>query len=93
MTTSAKNNFRRAFVPTTALAQAVHCDDQHLVVTLTDGRQLSVPLIWFPRLHSATAEQRAQCEISVGGRGLYWPEIDEDISIAGLMAGADRQSA
>jgi len=94
MSTSANlRKFQRAFVPTTALAKSVACDDEMMRVTFTDGRVLGVPLSWFPRLHSATAQQRAQYEIGGGGISLHWPELDEDISIAGLMAGVDRQSA
>jgi hypothetical protein len=63
-----------------------------LWVTLTDGRVLGAPLVWFPTLHAATPEQRARCEIGGGGIGLHWPDIDEDLSVAGLLAGADRRS-
>jgi hypothetical protein len=92
MTTSAKTNLRatRAYVPTTALAKAVHFDDAAMHVTLTDGRMLSVPLIWFPLLHRATSDQRTQYEIGAGGRSLHWPEIDEDLSVAQLLAGAEQ---
>ena len=79
-------------MPTTALAKAVAFDDDFLHVTFTDGRILSVPLVWFPVLHAATLEQRARCEIGGGGIGLHWTELDEDLSIAGLMAGVDRRS-
>jgi hypothetical protein len=54
-------------------------------VELTDGRTLGVPLAWFPRLFKASAVQRAKVEIS--RTGLHWEELDEDISIAGLIAG------
>ena len=54
-------------------------------VDLTDGRALGVPLAWFPRLLRATPEQRARVELS--RVGLHWEELDEDISIAGLLAG------
>lgn len=80
---------RRAYRPTTALAQEVTCKEALLEVTLTDGRIISVPLIWFPLLYEATAAQRAIVEIGGGGRSLYWPEIDEDIEVAGLLAGAN----
>jgi hypothetical protein len=50
---------------------------------------VSVPIIWFPLLHTATSEQLNQYEIGVGGRALHWPELDEDISVAQLLAGAD----
>jgi len=90
MTTSAKTNLRtaRAYVPTTALAKAVSFDDAAMHVTFTDGRMLSVPIIWFPLLHAATAEQRNEYEIGAGGRSLHWPAIDEDLSVAQLLAGA-----
>ena len=94
MSTSAKPNLRhaRAHVPTTALAKVVTFDDALMNVTLTDGRIVSVPIIWFPLLHGATSEQRLQYEIGAGGRSLHWPEIDEDISVAHLLAGADDNS-
>ena len=61
-------------------------------VVLTDGRILSVPLLWFPVLREAMPEQRARYEIGGGGISLHWPALDEDLSIANLMAGADWQS-
>lgn len=94
MTTSAKPNLRqmRAYVPTTALAKALTFDDALMHVTFTDGRIVSVPIIWFPLLHAAAPEQRRQYEIGAGGRSLHWPELDEDISVAQLLAGADHSS-
>jgi hypothetical protein len=80
-------------VPTTALAKSVDFDDLTMNVTFMDGRVLSVPLAWFPMLRKATPEQRRKCEIGGGGIGLHWPDLDEDISIAGLMAGVDQRSA
>jgi hypothetical protein len=62
-------------------------------VDLTDGRTISVPILWFPRLRDASPEQRAHYEIGAGGRGLHWPELDEDISVAGLLAGGDEEAA
>ena len=88
-----KLKFRRAYRPTTALAQAVKFDSEMMHVFLTDGRIISVPLIWFPLLYEAAPEQREQYEIGGGGISLYWPEIDEDLSIAGLMAGVDWEAA
>jgi len=88
-----KFKFRRAYRPTTALAQAVKFDDEMMHVFLTDGRIISVPLIWFPLLSEATPEQREQVEIGGNGISLHWPEIDEDLSIAGLMAGVDWEAA
>jgi hypothetical protein len=84
-----KTPFQRAFVPTTALAKQVEFDDVSMRVTFTDGRTLSVPIHWFPLLRDATPKQRANCEIGGGGVSLHWPDIDEDLSIAGLMSGVD----
>ena len=84
---------RRAFVPTSALAKSVSFDEEMMHVSLTDGRLISVPIIWFPLLRGATSEQRAKYEIGGGGTSLHWLELDEDLSVSGLMAGADWQSA
>jgi len=94
MSTSAKSNlrFQRAYVPTTALAKQVDFDELTMRVTFTDGRVLSVPLNWFPLLRGATPEQRMHYEIGGGGVSLHWPDIDEDLSIAGLMAGVDHNA-
>jgi hypothetical protein len=75
-----------AFVPTTALAKSVNFDEEMMRVSLTDGRFISVPSIWFPLLRAATPTQREQYEIGGGGTSLHWPELDEDLSVAGLMA-------
>ncbi len=88
-----KPNFRKVYQPTTALAKTVKFKDEMMEVHLTDGRIVSVPIIWFPLLHQASAEQREHYEIGGGGTSLHWAEIDEDISIAGLLAGADKQSS
>ena len=66
-------------------AKEVRFDDCTMWVELSDGRTLGVPLAWFPRLLSATPEQRAACDI--GRYGLHWEALDEDISIEGLLAG------
>ena len=83
----------RAFVPTTALAKSVNFDDEMMHVTLTDGRRVSAPIIWFPLLAKATPDQRNKYQIGGGGTSLHWPELDEDLSMAGLMAGADFHAA
>jgi len=90
MSTSASS--KRGYVPATALAKSVRFDDDSMQVAFLDGRVLGVPLIWFPILHAATPEQRAHYEIGGGGISLHWPELDEDLSIAGLMAGVDLRS-
>jgi len=59
-----------------------------LVVDLVDGRTISVPLEWFPRLAKATAPQRSKWEIVAGGFGIHWPDVDEDVSTEGLLRGA-----
>ena len=69
----------------TTSAKAVTFDDDSMWVCLDDGRVIAVPLAWFPRLLTATAEQRAQFELSP--RGIHWEALDEDVSIDGLLAG------
>jgi hypothetical protein len=91
VSTDAKS--RRAYVPNSALAKSVNFDDEMMHVSLTDGRLISVPIIWFPLLRAATSEQRANYEIGGGGTSLHWPELDEDLSMAGLMAGIDSHTA
>ena len=59
-----------------------------LRVDLVDGRTITVPLAWYPRLLHATPEQLAAWQISGGGYGIHWPEIDEDLSTEGLLRGA-----
>jgi hypothetical protein len=66
-------------------ATAVHFDEHTMWVDLSDGRILGVPLAWFPRLLRATPADRARVELS--RTGLHWESLDEDISIAGLLAG------
>jgi hypothetical protein len=66
-------------------ATTVRFDEHTMWVALTDGRTLGVPLAWFPRLLHATPTQREQLELS--RVGLHWNELDEDISVAGLLAG------
>jgi hypothetical protein len=66
----------------------VRVDDDMLTVGLEDGRVVSVPLAWYPRLLHATPEQRANWRIAGGGYGVYWPDLDEDLSTEGLLRGA-----
>ena len=68
------------------LAVEVFCTDDALHVRLADGREISAPLEWFPRLRDATAEQRQHWRLIGGGVGIHWPDLDEDVSAAGLLA-------
>ena len=65
--------------------KSIRFNDDTLWASLSDGRTIAAPLTWFPRLLGATPEQRAQVELSKGG--LHWDALDEDISVAGLLAG------
>ena len=70
-----------------AHAIQVHFDADTMWVNLADGRQLGVPLAYFPRLLKATPDQRRKFVISGGGAGLHWDNLDEDISVPALLAG------
>ncbi|GAB5428188.1 MAG: DUF2442 domain-containing protein [Devosia indica] len=74
------------------LAVDVFVDDVVLRVSLDDGRELSVPFEWFPRLRDAAPASRSNWRLIGLGEGIHWPEIDEDISILGLLAGSRHQS-
>jgi hypothetical protein len=76
------------------LAISVSLSEDMFSVTLDDGRELSVPLAWFPRLLHGAPEQRLHWELIGLGQGIHWPELDEDISVAGILAGrGDRTKA
>ncbi|HRC84769.1 MAG TPA: DUF2442 domain-containing protein [Thermoanaerobaculia bacterium] len=66
--------------------------EDSLVVQLMDGRILSTPLAWFPRLLHGTAAQRANWQLAGGGYGIHWPDLDEDLSTEGLLRGAPASS-
>ena len=68
--------------------KGVRFTEDALVVDLLDGRTISVPLVWYPRLLSATLAQRANWRVAGGGFGIHWPDIDEDLSTEGLLRGA-----
>jgi len=68
-------------------ATAIVCSDDELRVSLTDGRTLTVPIAWFPRLAHASSSERAEYELLGDGEGIHWPQVDEDISVAKLLAG------
>lgn len=68
-----------------ARARSAHIENDWLVVSLRDGRELRVPLEWFPRLAAGSAAQRSNYRIIEDGRGLTWPDLDEDIGIEPLL--------
>ncbi len=68
-------------------AQNVNVTDDALIVDLSDGRTLSVPLAWYPRLWHGTPEERNNWRLIGSGEGIHWPDLDEDISVEGLILG------
>lgn len=72
---------------TEPLAADVTFDGDVFRVSLEDGRELAVPIEWFPRLRDATASQRGKWRLIGRGEGIHWPDVDEDISVRGLLAG------
>jgi hypothetical protein len=85
MTSSAPNSGERV--------KAVHLTADHLSVDLADGRTITAPLDWFPRLLRATAAQREKWVLGGAGYVIHWPELDEDISTEGLLRGAPAPGA
>ncbi len=82
--------------PRPAHAAHVVVTDDTLTVDLVDGRTVSVPLAWYPRLAHGSSEDRSNFRLIGRGEGVHWPDLDEDISIAGLLAGrasAESQSS
>ena len=73
--------------------KTVHFTDTSISVDLMDGRSISIPLVWYPRLLNATPEQRGQWEICGGGYGIHWEAIDEDLSTEGMLRGAPAPDA
>jgi hypothetical protein len=70
---------------TTALATSVRFDQEHIYVQLSDAREISVPLEWFPRLRDANKKQRNNWRLIGKGIGIHWEDLDEDISVPGLL--------
>jgi hypothetical protein len=68
-------------------ATAVSVTDDTLLIELADGRSVSAPLAWYPRLMHGTQQERANHRLIGGGEGIHWPELDEDISVEGVLAG------
>jgi Protein of unknown function (DUF2442) len=71
----------------TVTAANVRVEVDTLTVELSDGRVLSVPIAWYPRLLHGTADERKKWQFIAGGRGIHWPEIDEDVSVENMLAG------
>jgi len=74
-------------------AHNIKCTDISLIVELVDGRTISAPLVWFPRLAQASKKQLDNWELLGEGEGIYWPEVDEDLSINGLLVGTRYKKA
>lgn len=74
-------------VETQPRAREVSVSEDELTVVLADGRRISVPLTWFPRLLHATPAQLRKYELLGDGEGIHWPDVDEDLSVAGLLRG------
>lgn len=74
-------------------AVSASVDDDTLTVALADGRKVSAPLAWFPRLLRAKPEQRNNWRLVGEGKGIHWPEVDEDLSVEGLLQGATTPGA
>ena len=75
------------------LARTVAVSDDELTVGLADGRVITVPLVWFPRLLRADPAARANWELLGDGEGIHWPDADEDLSVEGLLAGTRARGA
>ncbi len=71
----------------------VRIGEDRLSVDLMDGRTITVPLVWYPRLANATPAQLARWEIAGAGYGIHWPDLDEDLSTEGLLRGTPAHSA
>lgn len=75
-------------VPAGERVKDVYFTEDTLSVDLMDGRTITVPLVWYPRLLHATPAQRANWKIAGGGFGIHWPDVDEDLTTEGLLRGA-----
>lgn len=80
-------SFSESLSHTEVRAQRVRVTEDMLIVELEDGRVLSVPLVWYPRLWYGTPEERANVVLLGGGTILHWPDLDEDLSVEGLLLG------
>ena len=76
-----------AIEPRTTFAEKVRVTSESLCVELSDGRNVTAPLAWFPRLQRGTAKERNNWRLIGRGEGIHWPALDEDISVEGLVLG------
>ncbi len=74
-------------------AQDVKVTEDEVEVWLVDGRRIAAPLVWYPRLLHATAAQRGNWELLGDGLGIHWPDVDEDLSVEGLLRGSPSPEA
>jgi hypothetical protein len=68
-------------------ARSVRFEGERMIVTLTDDREISVPVAWYPRLAQATPKQRNNWRLIGDGEGIHWPDVDEDLPVAGILLG------
>jgi hypothetical protein len=68
-------------------ARSVRFESERMIVTLTDDREISVPVAWYPRLAQATPKQRNHWRLIGEGEGIHWPDVDEDLPVAGILLG------
>ena len=76
-----------AVVEREAVASGVEVSEDELTISLVDGRRVSVPLLWYPRLSHATRIEREKYELIGRGTGIHWPLVDEDLSVSGILKG------
>ncbi|MEO0537041.1 MAG: DUF2442 domain-containing protein [Cyanobacteria bacterium P01_A01_bin.123] len=76
-----------------ARVKKVYFTQDTISVDLLDGRTITVPLVWYPRLFNATPDQRANWQVCGGGYGIHWEDVDEDLSTAGMLRGAPAPDA
>lgn len=71
----------------TAMATKVMFEDSKMIVLLSDGREVAVPIDWFPKLRDASETERNHWRLIGNGQGIHWPDLDEDVSVSGLLQG------
>ena len=90
MKTNSYNHGMSSFAvkPPVVRAVQVHTSDETLRVELSDGRTVTAPIAWYPRLAHGTAKERNNCRLIGKGLGIHWPDLDEDISVANILSGS-----